>query len=86
MISYRFQIPVCVLNSELPAATRCHVVSQFNQGVYDVIVASDEKFLDEDFGGGGQKGGGKKRDHDKERSRRKKDKESGVARGIDFQA
>ena len=84
---YRFQIPVCVLNSELPAATRCHVVSQFNQGVYDVIVASDEKFLDEDFGGGGQhKGGGKKRDHDKERSRRKKDKESGVARGIDFQA
>ena len=86
MFSYRFQIPVCVLNSELPAATRCHVVSQFNQGVYDVIVASDEKFLDEDFGGGGQKGGGKKRDHDKERSRRKKDKESGVARGIDFQA
>ena len=62
-------------------------MSQFNQGVYDVIVASDEKFLDEDFGGGGgQKGGGKKRDHDKERSRRKKDKESGVARGIDFQA
>ena len=89
MFSCRFQIPVCVLNSELPAATRCHVVSQFNQGVYDVIVASDEKFLDEDFGGGGgqQKGGGgKKRDHDKERSRRKKDKESGVARGIDFQA
>ena len=86
MSSYRFQIPVCVLNSELPAATRCHVVSQFNQGVYDVIVASDEKFLDEDFGGGGKKGGGKKRDHDKERSRRKKDKESGVARGIDFQA
>ena len=62
------------------------MVSQFNQGVYDVIVASDEKFLDEDFGGGGKKGGGKKRDHDKERSRRKKDKESGVARGIDFQA
>ena len=58
------------------------MVSQFNQGVYDVIVASDEKFLDEDFGGKG----GKKRDHDKERSRRKKDKESGVARGIDFQA
>ena len=74
----------------MPAATRCHVVSQFNQGIYDVIVASDEKFLDEDFGGAGGGGGGgskglKKRDHDKERSKRKKDKESGVARGIDFQ-
>ena len=82
--SHRFQIPVCVLNSELPAATRCHVVSQFNQGIYDVIVASDEKFLDEDFGGVPSKGQ-RKRDHDKERSKRKKDKESGVARGIDFQ-
>jgi ATP-dependent RNA helicase DDX56/DBP9 len=80
----QFQIPVCVLNSELPAATRCHVVGQFNQGIYDVIVASDEKFLDEDFGGGA-KAGKKKRDVDKEKSKRKKDKESGVARGIDFQ-
>ena len=78
----QFQIPVCVLNSELPAATRCRVVSQFNQGIYDVIVASDEKFLDEDFG---SSKGHKKRDHDKERSKRKRDKESGVARGIDFQ-
>ena len=86
--SFRFQIPVCVLNSELPASTRCHVVSQFNQGIYDVIVASDEKFLDENFGAAGAAGGSKgqkKRDHDKERSKRKKDKESGVARGIDFQ-
>ena len=64
------------------------MVSQFNQGIYDVIVASDEKFLDEDFGGGAPSAsskGQKKRDHDKERSKRKKDKESGVARGIDFQ-
>ena len=43
----QFQIPVCVLNSELPLSTRCHVVNQFNQGVYEVILASDEKFLDE---------------------------------------
>ncbi|TRY73717.1 hypothetical protein TCAL_11091 [Tigriopus californicus] len=74
----QFQIPVCVLNSELPVTTRCHVVSQFNRGLYDVIVASDEKFLDEQHYTG-------KVDHDKERSQRKKDKESGVARGIDFQ-
>lgn len=78
----QFQVPVCVLNSELPVATRCHIVSQFNAGVYDVIVASDERFLDEGMNGGASKG---KVDADKERSKRKKDKESGVARGIDFQ-
>jgi len=90
----QFHIPVCVLNSELPAATRCHIVGQFNQGIYDVIVASDEKFLEEapakadDEGEDGIKKGkkrDKKVDKDKERSKRVKDKESGVARGIDFQ-
>ena len=64
----QFGIPVCVLNSELPTASRCHIVNQFNKGIYDVIVASDEKFLIED-----------------QLSKREKDKESGVARGIDFQ-
>lgn len=78
----QFHIPVCVLNSELPAATRSHVVSQFNQGVYNIIVASDEKFLDEQHM---IKKENAKIDHDKERSQRKKDKESGVSRGIDFQ-
>lgn len=42
-----FGIPACVLNSELPASSRCRAVTQFNNGVYDVIIASDEKFLDE---------------------------------------
>ena len=69
----QFSIPCCVLNSELPTATRLHTVSQFNKGVYSVIVAADEKFLQE---GKGEKTGG---------SKRSKDKESGVARGIDFQ-
>eukprot|EP00095_Tigriopus_kingsejongensis_P008864 maker-scaffold15_size728074-snap-gene-5.14 protein:Tk08864 transcript:maker-scaffold15_size728074-snap-gene-5.14-mRNA-1 annotation:"probable atp-dependent rna helicase ddx56-like" len=76
----QFQIPVCVLNSELPATTRCHIVGQFNQGLYDVIVASDEKFLDDI-----KPKAAAKPDRDKARSRRQKDKESGVARGIDFQ-
>ena len=65
----QFGIPICVLNSELPTASRCHILSQFNKGIYDVIVASDEKFL-----------------MDNEAvNKREKDKESGVARGIDFQ-
>jgi ATP-dependent RNA helicase DDX56/DBP9 len=31
-----------VLNAELPQNTRYHIVQEFNRGVYDVIVATDE--------------------------------------------
>merc|ERR1719369_87637 len=79
----QFAIPCCVLNSELPAATRCHTVSQFNKGIYSVIVAADEKFLEDAEEKSSKKG--KKIDQDKAASKRVKDKESGVARGIDFQ-
>merc|ERR1719309_816015 len=79
----QFAIPCCVLNSELPAATRCHTVSQFNKGIYSVIVAADEKFLEDAEEKSSKKGD--KIDKDAENSKRSKDKESGVARGIDFQ-
>ena len=88
----QFAIPVCVLNSELPNATRCHIVSQFNKGLYDVIVASDETFLsspierhqriDENNCDNKKL---HKIDKDKEKSKREKDQESGASRGIDFQ-
>ncbi|ETN60550.1 DEAD box ATP-dependent RNA helicase [Anopheles darlingi] len=38
----QFSIRSCILNSELPIKIRCHTVDQFNQGVYDTIIASDE--------------------------------------------
>nr|XP_033324939.1 probable ATP-dependent RNA helicase DDX56 [Megalopta genalis] len=69
----QFGIPTCVLNSELPAVSRCRAVTQFNSGTYDIIIASDEKSLEEPHVVKVKK------------SKRKKDKESGVARGIDFQ-
>uniref|UniRef100_A0A0K2TD92 RNA helicase n=1 Tax=Lepeophtheirus salmonis TaxID=72036 RepID=A0A0K2TD92_LEPSM len=69
----QFGIPVCVLNSELPAASRCHIVTQFNKGIYDIIVASDENFLH------------CSNPNDKDKGKRKKDTESGISRGIDFQ-
>ncbi|KAK5649761.1 hypothetical protein RI129_000790 [Pyrocoelia pectoralis] len=73
----QFGIRSCVLNSELPAAIRCHSVNQFNENVYDIIVASDEKALEEP---------GLTTSKQKEvKSKRRKDKESGVSRGIDFQ-
>ena len=76
----QFGIPVCVLNSELPTASRCHILSQFNKGIYEVIVASDEKFLLENE----IKNPNTTRSGSKN-NQREKDKESGVARGIDFQ-
>jgi len=72
--------PFCVLNSELPTASRCHILSQFNKGIYEVIVASDEKFLLENEIKNSTSGG-----NGSSNQKRDKDKESGVARGIDFQ-
>ena len=69
----QFGIPTCVLNSELPAVSRCRAVTQFNSGTYDIIIASDEKSLEEPHMVKVKRG------------KRKRDKESGVARGIDFQ-
>lgn len=69
----QFKISTCVLNSELPAKARCHAVYQFNQGLYDIIIASDERALETP------------QISSTNNRKRKRDKESGVSRGIDFQ-
>lgn len=84
---YQFGINTCVLNSELPTKIRCHAVSQFNQGVYDIIIASDERVLDQPDKKLGASKAEKKKDARKKAaaaSARISDKESGVSRGIDF--
>lgn len=68
----QFGINSCVLNSELPVNSRCHIVTQFNQGIYNIIVASDDKLCEE-------------MKEKKKQKRIKRDKEYGVSRGIDFQ-
>jgi len=83
----QFGIKACVLNAELPQMSRWHTVQQFNMGVYNVIIASDDRHLDEkapeeakpkpEEASTSKETGGKKL--------MKRDKESGVARGIDFQ-
>lgn len=67
----QFSIKSCILNSELPAKVRCHAVTQFNRNFYDIIIASDEQALNQP--------------KIKQAKIGKVDKESGVARGIDFQ-
>lgn len=41
----QFGIKSCILNSELPVNSRIHVVEEFNKGVYDIIIATDEHQL-----------------------------------------
>merc|ERR1712063_92859 len=41
----RFYVKAAVLNSELPQNTRSHIVTQFNKGIFDNLIATDEKFF-----------------------------------------
>ena len=38
----QFGIKACTLNSELPAGSRFHIVQEFNRGIYDFLIATDE--------------------------------------------
>ncbi|KAJ4293780.1 ATP-dependent DNA/RNA helicase [Collariella sp. IMI 366227] len=92
----QFSIRSCVLNSELPINTRIKIIEEFNRGIYDIIIASDEKselFGDEAAEGEGEKKESKKpktkegedsTEPSKKKRKHKKDEEYGVSRGIDF--
>ena len=79
----QFGIKSCVLNSELPIKSRLHIVQEFNRGVYDILIATDQ----------GRELMGEKDDVDdttesrdkKRNEKRKDDVEYGVSRGMDFQ-
>ncbi|KAF2492892.1 ATP-dependent RNA helicase-like protein dbp9 [Lophium mytilinum] len=38
----QFGVKSAVLNSELPVASRLHIVEQFNKSLYEILIASDE--------------------------------------------
>ncbi len=38
----QFGIKSCTLNSELPVKSRYHIVQEFNRGIYDYMIATDE--------------------------------------------
>ncbi|KAF5404085.1 DEAD/DEAH box helicase [Paragonimus heterotremus] len=69
-----FGIRAALLNSELPVMSRCHAIDQFNRGVYDYLLATDECQPEEKA----QSSSGSK-------CSKRRDKEYGVSRGIDFQ-
>ena len=73
-----FGIRSCILNPELPVASRCHVVERFNEGDYEIIIASDDKSTSD--------AANRKRKQNLSTQRKKeRDEEFGVSRGIDFQ-
>ncbi|KAJ1918948.1 ATP-dependent DNA/RNA helicase [Mycoemilia scoparia] len=91
----QFSIKSCVLNSELPLNSRHHIVEEFNRGVYDYIVATDEgeamgevdseSEADEDQETEEVEAPDAKSKAEKPKKRKRKvDQEYGVSRGIDF--
>nr|XP_046231020.1 probable ATP-dependent RNA helicase DDX56 [Scatophagus argus] len=80
----QFGIPACVLNSELPVQSRCHIITQFNQGFYDYIIATDEQSLADPAAAPAAASQAQKK-KTSEKGGKMKDKEYGVSRGVDFQ-
>lgn len=94
----QFGIKSCVLNSELPANSRGHIVEEFNKGVYDIIIAADDSevmggITESDDEYQSEKpaikaeenvGDGAAVSRKRKRSAVKSDKEFGVSRGVDF--
>jgi len=73
----QFYIRTCVLNSELPQSSRLHIVDEFNRGVYDIVIATDEAIeVSTDASAPKQK---------KKKKATKVNNEYSVSRGIDFQ-
>ncbi|XP_034458687.1 probable ATP-dependent RNA helicase DDX56 [Hippoglossus hippoglossus] len=81
----QFSIPACVLNSELPVQSRSHIITQFNQGFYDYIIATDEESLADPSAAPQTSAGKGKKKKAAEKGGKGKDKEYGVSRGVDFQ-
>ncbi|KAH7689777.1 RNA helicase protein [Dioscorea alata] len=76
----QFGIKSAILNAELPHNSRDHILHEFNIGLFDYLVATDDSHLKEEQAN---------REKLKSRSSKKKfrqrlDSEFGVVRGIDF--
>ncbi|CCF55932.1 hypothetical protein KAFR_0A04960 [Kazachstania africana CBS 2517] len=92
LVLEQFGIKSCILNSELPANSRQHIVDQFNKNVYHLLIATDDtEYIKEEDEGieenrledsvAEETNGGSQK---KKQVQSKKDKEYGVSRGVDF--
>ncbi|KAL3526916.1 hypothetical protein ACH5RR_011572 [Cinchona calisaya] len=78
----QFGIKSAVLNAELPQNSRLHILEEFNAGLFDFLIATDDSRPQEkdNFEGGADTDRKKARKYPK----KKLDAEFGVVRGIDF--
>ncbi|XP_051127012.1 DEAD-box ATP-dependent RNA helicase 16 [Andrographis paniculata] len=77
----QFGIKSAVLNSELPQNSRLHILEQFNAGLFDYLIATDESKSEEEQNPKQSHAATKK---SKKKYKQKFDAEFGVVRGIDF--
>ncbi|KAJ1730069.1 ATP-dependent DNA/RNA helicase [Coemansia sp. Benny D160-2] len=76
----KFSIRACVLNSELPLNSRYHIVEEFNRGVYDYIIATDESDkMGEADGKGEEESDADEKDGDNAMDTETKDEKESVA-------
>ena len=93
LVLEQFGIRSCILNSELPANSRQHIVEEFNKNVYQLLIATDdteyireedEDQLEDISDFEKEKQGKDKNNSSDKESKIVKDKEYGVSRGVDF--
>lgn len=69
-----FGIKAASINAELPLNSRHHILQQFNKGLFDYLIATDDVHADKDI----------MKDKKRGRKRKQQEEEFGVIRGIDF--
>lgn len=57
-------MPAAVLNAELPANSRRHIIDQFNRGMFDLLIATDEGLEDSNVSSSSAAGSGAAEDGD----------------------
>ncbi|KAJ0967713.1 hypothetical protein J5N97_024630 [Dioscorea zingiberensis] len=77
----QFGIKSAILNAELPHNSRNHILHEFNVGLFDYLIATDDNHLKEKEQTNREKPVSK---GSKKKLRQKLDSEFGVVRGIDF--
>jgi ATP-dependent RNA helicase DDX56/DBP9 len=93
----QFGIKACILNPELPVNSRIHTVEEFNKNVYDIVIGSDELEVLGNERSEGEPGdklfttngtaehtAKKPKSSSTKPSKKKRDKEFGISRGLDF--
>ncbi|KAM7520372.1 hypothetical protein LguiB_019334 [Lonicera macranthoides] len=78
----QFGIKSAVLNAELPQNSRLHILEEFNAGLFDYLIATDDSHTRDKEQADGENLVKQKKS--KKHAKQKLDSEFGVVRGIDF--